>query len=52
MPRIKKWKVGKFKILKLKLYDETMKKYKEILRIKGKKIQEDYEDYVNSLLNK
>jgi len=50
MARPIKWQVGKFKKFKLKLYDETANRYKQVLDIKGKTIQQDFEDHVNQTI--
>lgn len=50
MARPKKWKVGEFQKFKLKLYGETAERYKQVLQIKGKTIQQDFEDHVNQTI--
>ncbi len=50
MARPIKWQIGKFKKFKLKLYDETAKRYQTILAAKGKTIQQDFEDHVNQTI--
>jgi hypothetical protein len=50
MARPIKWQVGKFRKLKLKLYEETAERYQQVLRIKGKTIQQDFEDHVNQTI--
>lgn len=43
--------VGKFKSLKVKVYDETLDRYKLVLRGRKKTIQQDLEDYINRTIN-
>lgn len=50
MARPKKWNVGKFKNFKLKLYKETADRYQQVLNIKKKTVQQDFEDYVNQTI--
>lgn len=50
MPK-KKWTLGKTRVFKLKLYDETARRYQQILAIKNKTMQKDFEDYVNKVLS-
>lgn len=50
MARPIKWEVGKFKKFKLKLYSETAQRYQQVLEIKGKTIQQDFEDHVNQTI--
>ena len=48
----RKWILGKFKIIKLKLYDETHKRYQAYLKFKfpkGRTMQEDLENYIINL---
>ena len=48
----KKWILGKFKTIKLKLYDETLKRYQAYLKFKypkGRTMQEDLENYIINL---
>jgi hypothetical protein len=50
MGRKKIW-FGKFISLKVKVYDETLKRYKLILKGRRKTIQQDLEDYINKTIN-
>ena len=50
MARPKKWNVGKFKNFKLKLYGETADRYQQVLSIKKKTVQQDFEDHVNQTI--
>lgn len=50
MARPKKWNVGKFKNFKLKLYGETAERYQQVLNIKKKTVQQDFEDHVNQTI--
>ena len=36
----------------IKIYCETYKRYKQILKIKGKTIQQDIEDHINKVISK
>ena len=45
----KRWILGKFKTIKLKLYDEKLKRYQAYLKYKypkGRTMQEDLENYI------
>lgn len=50
MARPIKWKVGKFRKLKLKLYEETANRYQQVLKAKDKTMQQDFEDHVNQTI--
>ena len=50
MARPIKWKQGKFKKLKFKIYEPTLKRYKQILDAKNKSMQQDFEDHVNQTI--
>lgn len=48
----KRWILGKFKTIKLKLYDEKLKRYQAYLKYKypkGLTMQEDLENYITNL---
>ncbi|MFA5011170.1 MAG: hypothetical protein WC644_04375 [Ignavibacteria bacterium] len=48
----KRWILGKFKTIKLKLYDEKLKRYQAYLKYKypkGRTMQEDLENYITNL---
>lgn len=51
MARPIKWKIGKFRTMKLKLYGETFERYQQIVKARKKTIQQDFEDYVNQTIN-
>ena len=46
----KKWKPGTFKILKLKVMNEDLKDYQKVLKVKGRTMQEDFQDNINRLI--
>ena len=50
MGRKKIW-LGNFKSLKVKVYDETLVRYKLVLKGRKKTIQQDLEDYINKTIN-
>lgn len=51
MPRPEKWRFGKFKILKLRIYDEKLERYQQILKVQKKTMQKDFEDHVNRVIS-
>lgn len=51
MARTAKWKVGTFKNFKLKLTNEKAERYQQILKIKNKTAQQDFEDHVDKTLD-
>ena len=52
MGRAKKWILGKFQPVKLKIYSETKNRYKHYCKSKGRTMQEDLEKYIINCLNK
>lgn len=50
MGRNSKWKLGKFKTLKLKVYEEKLARYQQILKAQGRTMQQDYEEYINRVI--
>ena len=51
MPRPLRWNVGKFKILKLRIYDEKLERYQQILKAQQKTMQKDFEDHINRVIS-
>lgn len=49
MPK-KKWILGKFTVLRARIYSETAKRYKAYCISKGRTVQEDLEEYINKVL--
>jgi hypothetical protein len=48
----RKWILGKFKTIKLKLYEEKLNRYQAYLKYKypkGRTMQEDLENYITNL---
>ena len=43
--------IGKFKSLKVKVYDEKLARYKLVLKGRKKTIQQDLEEYINRTIN-
>jgi len=50
MARPIKWEQGKFKKVKFKLYEPTLNRYKQIIVMKGKTMQKDFEDHVDDTI--
>lgn len=50
MARKKIW-LGKFRTMKVKVYDETFDRYKGYLAMKKKTIQQDIEEYIINQIN-
>lgn len=50
MGRKKIW-LGQFRALKVKVYDETLDRYKMVLKGRKKTIQQDLEEYINRTIN-
>jgi hypothetical protein len=46
MPQ-KKWILGKFKMMRYRLYSETAKRYQALLTFENTTVQDDSEAYVN-----
>jgi len=46
----KKWILGKFKFMRVRIYSETSKRYKAYCVSKGRTVQEDLEEYINKTL--
>ena len=50
MGRNPKWTLGKFKTVKLKIYDEKLERYQQILKAQNRTMQQDYEEYINRVI--
>lgn len=50
MGRKKIW-LGQFRSLKVKVYDETLDRYKLVLKGRKKTIQQDLEEYIQRTIN-
>lgn len=50
MGRKKIW-LGSFRVLNIKVYDETLQRYKQILSAKRKTIQQDIDEHIRKTVN-
>lgn len=50
MARPTTWKPGEYRKIKLKLTLETVGRYQQVLKIKGKTMQQDFEEHVNTII--
>lgn len=46
----KKWFPGTFKALKLKISNKDLRDYQKVLKVKGRTMQEDFEEHINRLI--
>lgn len=50
MGRKKIW-LGKFRVLNIKVYDETLQRYKQIMAAKKKTIQQDIDEHIKKTIS-
>jgi hypothetical protein len=50
MPPKRKWILGKFEVLRARIYSETAKRYKAYCTSKGRTVQQDLEEYIINCL--
>jgi len=51
MGRPAKWVLGKFRIIKLRVYEDKIDRYKQILKAQNKTMQQDLEDHINRVIS-